>query len=232
VHVVTPATPERPDRNPAPSLLFDLDGCIVDSLGSIVRCWTETLPEFGLPVPPVAQIRAHVGPPVHEAAQAFAPGADEATIAAIVAAYRARSARATDVEPFAGMPELLGRLNARGWVLGIATSKSIEVALPLLEHLELTPLFTVIEGTRVDEIGTDKATVVGRALARLAPLVPLALVGDREHDVHGAHTHGLAAIGVLWGYGTAQELNAAGADVLVSDPDELGRHLQRSIAGV
>jgi phosphoglycolate phosphatase len=190
-----------------------------------VRCWTETLPEFGLEVPPVAQIRAHVGPPVHEGAQAFAPDRDEPTIAAIVAAYRLRSARATDVEPFPGMPELLASLAGRGWVLGIATSKSIEVAQPLLDRLGLTPLLSVIEGTRVDEIGTDKATVVGRALARLAPLVPLALVGDREHDVDGAHAHGLRAIGVLWGYGSEQELTAAGADTLVHSPAELGRYL-------
>ncbi len=212
-----------------PSLLFDLDGCIVDSLGSIVRCWTETLPEFGLPVPPLELIRAHVGPPVTEAARAFAPGRDEATVTALVAAYRARSARATDTEAFPGMPELVARLRARGWVLGIATSKSLEVVEPLLERLELSVYFTVVEGTRVDELGTDKATVVGRALTQLAPVVPAALVGDREHDVHGAHAHGLAAIGVLWGYGGQAELSAAGADELVATPAELEALLARTV---
>jgi phosphoglycolate phosphatase len=231
VQLVSSAITETPQVEGSPSLLFDLDGCIVDSLGSIVRCWTETLPEFGLAVPPAAEIRAHVGPPVHEAAQAFAAGRDEAQIAAIVAAYRARSARATDVEPFPGMPALLRQLAERGWTLGIATSKSIEVAEPTLERLGLAPLFAVVEGTRVDEIGTDKATVVGRALARLAPRVPLALVGDREHDVHGGHAHGLPVIGVLWGYGSESELTAAGADHLLASPADLGTYLMPADVG-
>jgi phosphoglycolate phosphatase len=209
----------------APALLFDLDGCVVDSLPSIVRCWEETLPEFGLAVPAPEVIRAHVGPPVTEAAQAFAPGRDETAVAELVRAYRARSARATDVQPFAGMAELLRSLHGDGWMLGIATSKSLEVVEPTLARLELTSLFTVIEATRVDELGTDKATVVGRALARLAPLVPRALVGDRSHDVVGAHAHGLSVIGVLWGYGGRAELTAAGADALVASPAELARLL-------
>jgi phosphoglycolate phosphatase-like HAD superfamily hydrolase len=58
------------------SVPFDLDGCMVDSLLSIIRCLEETLPEFGFPVPAAEVIRAHVGPPVTEAAEAFAPGAD------------------------------------------------------------------------------------------------------------------------------------------------------------
>ncbi len=223
-----PAPTSTQDDARPPSLLFDLDGCIVDSLPSIIRCWSETLPGFGLAVPPPEVIRAQVGPPVDVAARQFAPGADAAAVAEIVTAYRARSARATDVEPFPGIPELLDALHARGWVLGIATSKSLEVAEPLLERLGLKRVFTVVEGTHVDELGTDKATVVGRALARLAPLVPYALVGDREHDVHGAHEHGLRAIGALWGYGGEAELTAAGADRLVRTPADLERLLQRA----
>lgn len=207
-------------------MLFDLDGCIIDSLPSIIRCWAETLPQFGLAVPSADVIRAHVGPPVTEAARAFAPGRDESTVAALVSAYRARSAQATDTEAYDGMPELLGSLHARGWALGIATSKSLEVVEPTLERLGLSALFAVVEGTRVDELGTDKATVVGRAMAGLAPLTPWALVGDRRHDVIGAHAHGLMAIGVLWGYGTASELTGAGADDLVVGPAELERRLE------
>jgi phosphoglycolate phosphatase len=105
--------------------------------------------------------------------------------------------------------------------LAIATSKSIEVAEPLLERLDLAGCFDVVEGTARDELGTDKSTIVARALAGLAPVRAYALVGDREHDVIGAHAHGLTAIGALWGYGSREELTAAGADVLVSSPAEL-----------
>jgi phosphoglycolate phosphatase len=79
----------------------------------------------------------------------------------------------------------------------------------------------VVEGTGRDELGTDKATIVARTLARLAPMRAFAHVGDREHDVVGAHAHGLTAVGALWGYGSAEELTDAGADVLVGTPAEL-----------
>jgi phosphoglycolate phosphatase len=212
-----------------PALLFDLDGCIVDSLPSIVRCLSETLVEFGFPAPTSAQVRPYVGPPVIAAARHFAPGADETTIADIVAAYRRRSARAQDVEAFPGMVDLIAALAERDIVLGIATSKSIEVAEPLLHRLELDGVFAVVEGTRIDELGTDKATIVGRALTRLAPARPAALVGDRGHDVRGAHAHGLSAIGALWGYGSESELLAAGADVLVETPAELEERVAQTL---
>jgi phosphoglycolate phosphatase len=213
--------------SPPAALLFDLDGCLVDSLPSIARCWSETLTGFGLPAPTPEQVRPHVGPPVDVAARALAPGADEATVEAIVADYRQRSARATDVVPFPGIPELLGVLTRRGMRLGIATSKSIEVAEPQLARLHLRRWFEVVEGTEVHELGADKATIVARALERLDPIRPIALVGDREHDVRGAHANGLGAIGVLWGYGSRDELVGAGADQLVRDPAEIAPTVSR-----
>src|ERR1700733_15271293 len=216
------STRERARR---PALLFDLDGCVVDSLPSIARCWSETLPEFGWLAPTVAEVRPYVGPPVSVAARHFAPDANDVTIGAIVAAYRRRSAQAQDIETFPGMGQLLASLREKGVTLGIATSKSIEVAEPLLERLGLCTAFAVVEGTHVDELGTDKTTVVRRALARLAPTRPAALIGDREHDVRGARAHGLTAIGALWGYGSRAELLHAGADVLIKTPADLARHL-------
>lgn len=205
------------------ALLFDLDGCIVDSFPSIARCWAQTLPEFGFMTPTPTEVRHHIGPPVNVAARSLAPGAHEATIGAIVAAYRRRSAQSREVKLFPGIPELLAGLANRGVLLAVATSKSIEVARPMLDRLGLTKCFAVIEGTPVHELGTDKTTIVARALDRLAPARPIALVGDREHDVHGAHANGLLAIGALWGYGSQQELLTAGADRLASTPADIPR---------
>jgi phosphoglycolate phosphatase len=125
------------------------------------------------------------------------------------------------VPAFEGVPEMLDDLRSRGVRLGLATSKSMEVAQPVLESLGLWGHFAVIEGTRVDELGTDKTTVVGRALAGLAPHVAVGLVGDRRHDIEGAHAHGIAGFGVLWGYGGRAELEAAGADALLAEPADV-----------
>lgn len=176
-------------------------------------------------MPPGAALRRLAGPPVDEVARTLLPDAPPARIAELVAAYRRCSvAAAGEVPPFPGVTELIGALAERGIVLGIATSKSIEVAEPLLRAVGLRGRFTVVEGTRVDELGTGKATVVARALARLRALGaprPSALVGDRAHDVAGAHAHGLRALGALWGYGGRAELQDAGADVLLERPGEL-----------
>ncbi len=203
------------------ALLFDLDGCLIDSFPSIARCWRETLVDFGLAPPTPQQVRPHVGPPVDVAARALAPGADEATLKAIVADYRRRSAQATDVRQFPGITELMGDLAERGLRMAIATSKSIEVALPQLARLDLRRWFEFVEGSRVHEPGADKATIVARSLARLGPARPLALVGDREHDIRGAHANALAAIGVLWGYGSRDELVVAGAEELAGEPADV-----------
>ena len=160
-----------------------------------------------------------------EVARALVPDAAPDLIAEIVAAYRRCSvAAAGEVPAFPGIPELIGALADRGVALGIATSKSIEVAEPVLRALGLRDRFAVVEGTRVEELGTGKATVVARALAGLGQLgAPraTALVGDRAHDVVGAHAHGLRAFGVLWGYGGREELEASGADALLERPADL-----------
>jgi phosphoglycolate phosphatase len=150
------------------------------------------------------------------------PGAGPDLIAEVVAAYRRCSvADAGSVAAFPGVPELLDELRARGVRLGLATSKSMEVAEPVLESLGLRGHFVVAEGTRSDELGTAKEIVVGRALAGLAPDVPVGLVGDRRHDIEGAHAHGIAGFGVLWGYGGREELEAAGADALIAEPADV-----------
>jgi phosphoglycolate phosphatase len=205
------------------ALLFDLDGCLVDSLPSIVRCWAEALSEFGYRPPTPVEIRPHLGPPADVAARHFAPGASEQMIEAIITSYRARSEAATEARAYAGVPELVERLSARRVLLAVATSKSVEVAAGLLERLHLARWFSLVEGTPAHELGTDKTTVVARLLDRLAPIRPEALVGDRSQDVRAAHAHGLLAIGALWGYGSREELIAAGADRLAETPaDVLG----------
>lgn len=206
----------------SPPLLFDLDGCLVDSLPAIRHCWERTLPEFGAVLPDDVDVRSLAGPPTDEAARRLLPESSPARIAEVVAAYRRCSAgQAQAVPAFPGVPEMLARLRARGVRLAIATSKSIEVAEATLAALGLRDVFLAVEGTRLDELGTDKATVVGRALAAFGGERPLGLVGDRAHDVEGAHAHGLRCFGVLWGYGGREELEAAGADALLAAPADV-----------
>ena len=120
-------------------------------------------------------------------------------------------------------PRKLDALVARGCRLAIATSKPEANALEILAHLDLADRFTTIVGDTLDGRRGTKALVVGEALRRLGDPDPstVLMVGDRHHDVEGSRVHGVDCAGVLWGYGTPDELTAAGAWALCASPPEV-----------
>jgi phosphoglycolate phosphatase len=206
--------------SPPTAVLFDLDGTLVDSRPAIVGGLNATLRALGEPERTEAELVARIGPPIHETwAWLLARRVEE--VGDVVDAYRERYV-ATMLDGtllYPGVPRLLDRLAADGYLLGVATSKSQAAAVALLEHLGLDHHFATIRGP-VPPSTEDKATTVARALAALG--LPTGagavLVGDREHDVRGAHAHGLAVIGAAWGYGAPGELAAAGAEHIAAEP--------------
>lgn len=205
------------------AILFDLDGTLVDSRPAIVAGLNATLRELGEPERGEAELVARIGPPLQET-WAHLLGRPVAEVADVVATYREtyRSLMREGTLVYPGVPELLAQLEAGGHRLGVATSKTQPIAIELLEHLGLAHHFVTICGP-VPPSTEDKAGTVARALDALG--LPsgegAVLIGDREHDVHGGHAHGLRVIGAAWGYGSPGELEAAGADALVAAPLDL-----------
>lgn len=120
------------------------------------------------------------------------------------------------------MAELLESLQGAGLKLVIATSKPEDFARRIMEHFGLAAYFHRICGAqREDRASAQKGSVVADALRRSGTDGPAVMVGDRRFDVAGAHENGLPAIGVLYGYGSREELTAAGADYLAADLHEL-----------
>ena len=116
---------------------------------------------------------------------------------------------------YPGVPELLAELAARGKTLAVATSKPEVFAKRVLDHFDLSKNFAVIAGGDLEGAHCGKAEIIGTALERLdMPGGRPLMVGDREHDILGAHAMGLPAAGVLFGYGSRAELEAAGADYI------------------
>lgn len=202
------------------AVLFDLDGTLVDSRPAIVGGLNATLRALGEPERSEAELVPRIGPPIHETwAWLLDRPVDE--VGDVVDAYREHYAETMldGTLLYAGVPRLLERLTAGGHLLGVATSKSQPAAVAILEHLGLDHHFATIRGP-VPPSTEDKAATVGRALDALGLTTGAGavLVGDREHDVHGAHAHGLTVIGAAWGYGTADELEAAGAEHIAAAP--------------
>lgn len=214
-------------------ILFDLDGTLTASGPGIINCVRHGLAAVGHPGLDDEALRKFIGPPLAESMATIA-GLPAAQIPAAIAAYRERFVRVgmfeNDVYP--GIPELLHQLTAAGRALAVATSKVEEYAERILSHFGLAQHFDVVVGAELDGRRTDKAAVVAEALSRLGRVdgQPV-MVGDRAHDVLGARANGLPSIAVLWGYGSAHELQAAGADDLVATPGQLAELLLgRSVA--
>ena len=205
------------------TVLFDMDGTLTDSQEGIVKSVSYALERLGRELPPRDTLTAFIGPPLHESFSAIC-GMDEAETERAVCEFRDYFARRGWAEnvPYEGMAEFLAALHAAGLRLVIATSKPEEFARRVLRHFELAQYFDDICGSRLeDKSSADKASVVRTALMRADVTGHAVMVGDRRHDIYGAHANGLEAIGVLYGYGSREELSAAGADFLAADLNEL-----------
>ncbi len=207
------------------SVVFDLDGVVLDSRAAFARCINVALAENGLQPRESDELARFLGPSLHEAFLELTGSARLAgkCVDSYRALYRATAAESTPVFP--GMRELLDDL--RGELpLAVATAKAQAIAVPLLDALELTSFFTAVIGPELNSLREPKAVTVRRALACLPEGATPVMVGDREHDVVAAHENGLSAVGVLWGIGSEGELRAAGADTLAETPTELARMLR------
>ena len=202
------------------AVLFDLDGVLVDSRAAISGAINHALATNGHPRRAEAELYRFIGPPLAMGfAELTAQPLESAVVVACVAAYRERygvsSLRDTTVVP--GIEDALAEL-ARDHRLAVATSKPLAFAEPLLTTLGLRERFEVVAGPDLATHVEDKSTTIGAALEALG-VERGVMVGDRSFDVAGAHAHGLAAVGVTWGIGSAEEL--ADADAIVDAPADL-----------
>ena len=120
-----------------------------------------------------------------------------------------------------GVVPMLEGLKTAGVRCVVATSKPEQYAVQILERFGLLPYFDYVAGATMDESRTDKAEVIAYALEDVEPDFRVLMVGDREHDILGAKANRLDSVGVLYGYGSREELEAAGATYIVSSPEEI-----------
>jgi phosphoglycolate phosphatase len=209
-------------------VLLDLDGTLTDSAPGIINGLTYSLDAMGIAHPDDATMRTFLGPPLADTYGGYF-GMDQGEIDHAIALYREHYHEIglfeNDVSP--GIPDLLEALDSAGAVLAVATSKPTYSATRILEHYSLAGHLAFIGGAELDGSRNGKAAVIAHTLEALTATgdygegASIIMVGDREHDVRGAATHGIDTIGVLWGYGTSEELLGAGAVALAESPSDL-----------
>ena len=206
-------------------VLFDLDGTLSHSEPGICGTLKLAIAQVGLPVPTDEALRTAIGPP-------FTTGLPEIGIPAdlvddVTVAYRAiyEHTGLFDTSLYDGVVDLLDELGERGCTLCVATSKPETSARRVIEHFGLTDRFKVIGAASDDYLLHTKADVIASVLDCLGLLggAELVMVGDRRYDVEGAAAHSIDTIGVLWGYGSREELQSSGAWALAERPSDVGR---------
>lgn len=211
--------------NPPEIFLFDLDGTLTNAAPGIVNGMRLVFDHFGIPQPDEATMRTYLGPPLAVTWRDHYGFSDEQVTEGL-RVYRDyyHDVGMFENQVYDGIPQLLQSLNDAGIVLATATSKPEFSATRIVEHFGLRDHFAFIGAANLEGTRDSKALVIEHTLDQLnanAQSHRILMVGDRHHDVRGAKEHGIDTIGVLWGYGDAEELTGAGAVSLAEIPDDL-----------
>ena len=206
------------------TLFFDLDGTLIDSVVGITSCVAYALESLGEPVPDAIALRRWIGPPLRAS---FGPllGDAERTERA-VELYRARFEAIgwSEHTVYPGIACAVRALHAAGHRLAVVTAKNQPHAERIVAHLPFGDLFETVSGATSDGCIGEKPELIAVALERLG-VVPKDcwMIGDRRMDIDGARHHGMRSVGVLWGFGEADELRNAGATQVCAEPAALMR---------
>ncbi|SIO55140.1 phosphoglycolate phosphatase [Singulisphaera sp. GP187] len=205
-------------------LIFDMDGTLVDSRAGIQGSIRHTLGRLGHVLPEATDLDPMIGPPLEEVmSRLLTPLGDDRTTLA-VAYYREHygAGGLFDAHVYEGIPKLLADLTASGRTLWVGTSKTTSFASRILDHFGLADPFSGIYGTDPGGPAPSKTQIFRRIVMewRLPPAETV-VIGDREHDIIAARANGLATVAVLYGFGSREELAAAGAEVFCKTPADL-----------
>ena len=205
-------------------ILFDLDGTLTRSDPGILRCIRETMKKLNVPEPPAETMRKFIGPPLTLSIREYCSITGEKAME-FVEEYRSiyNVKGVFEAEVFDGMFPLLKKLRKAGYKLALATSKPQSSANLVSDHFGITPYLDMVSGASEDENDT-KANVIRRAIAAMNTTSTRTLmIGDTRFDAEGAQQAGTHFLGVLYGYGTREEMEVFGAAHFVDTPEDIGK---------
>lgn len=206
------------------TVLFDLDGTLIDSGVGVTDSVSYALAQFGIHVSDRSELYRFIGPPLVDSFMTYYGFTKEQAELAVEhyrVYYRKTGVFGNTV--YDGIPETLDALYHAGVRILTATSKPEAFAVQILDYLNLSRYFTYIAGASMDGSRLAKDAVIAYALEHCGATdrSKILMVGDRSFDVDGAKAIGVDSAGVLFGYGSEAELSAAGATYLIRRAEEL-----------
>jgi phosphoglycolate phosphatase len=219
---------------PTRSVLLDLDGTLIDSQPGISQSCRAALRALGHEPDDTLDIRRIIGPPIEDIMRVLLRAYGDDRVDDAVAAYRQHYGERGYLgsEPYPGIGDSLDEMRRAGLRLYLATSKREMFANRILHHLGFATYFDGIHGSVPGGALDHKPELLAHILSRHHVLpAHSVMVGDRRHDIAGAHAVGMRGLGVLWGYGTRDELETAGADRLVASIPDLAPTVLAMVGG-
>ena len=208
-------------------LFFDLDGTLTESAPGIMNSARYALAQYGITDVPDSTLRKFIGPPLMDSFQELFGFSSEKAREAMKK-YREYFAEKGLFENsvYEGIRETLTLLKSQGKHLFVATSKPEIYTNRILEKFDLAHFFEFVGGADVEETRSEKAKII-RYVVDEACLEEerqnglILMIGDRKHDIIGAHKNEIPCCACLWGYGSREEFEQNGADFVISAPQEL-----------
>ncbi|MGG2015448.1 HAD family hydrolase [Bacillus sp. S10(2024)] len=206
------------------TFLFDLDGTLTDPKEGIVNSIVYALRKMGIDEQDDNKLLSFIGPPIqHSFANIY--GMNEKQVIDAVTYYREyfKTKGMFENHVYEHIPSVLQELKDAGKRLFVATSKPTVFAKQILEHFQMAHYFEEIVGSNLDGTRIAKAEIIQHILHTYDNLEKehVVMVGDREYDIIGARQVGIDSIGVMYGYGSKEELVTAGATHISKDVESL-----------
>ena len=205
------------------NILFDLDGTLSDPKIGITHSVRYALEKLGRDAPANDDDLAWIiGPPLLASFQQILGNEQDAQKALELYRERFSTIGLYENEVYAEIPQTLKTLQQRGNTLYVATSKPRIYAEKIIDHFNLSHFFDKVHGAELDGSNSEKTELLAHII-KTHQLDPsqTTMVGDRKFDIIGAHNNKLASIGVIYGYGSKQELLQAGAQKLAETPNQI-----------
>ena len=209
-------------------VLFDLDGTLTDPVEGITNSIIYALKKYNIEISGREELYKFIGPPLLESFEKYYGFSKEEAKKALEY-YREyyKDKGIFENLVYDGCEDLLKELKDKGLLLIVATSKPEVFAKKILEYFDIAKYFTFIAGSNLDGSRVKKGEVIEYALkcCNIVDLSKAIMIGDREHDIIGAKSIGIASIGVLFGYGDRNELENAGADFIAESVADIKKFL-------
>ena len=200
-------------------ILLDLDGTISDPISGIAKSINYALAALGFEEVSQSRVAKFIGIPIDETMAALSESESSKLVNQLVIKYRERFAAVgySENSLYPGVLEALMDLHEKKVPLAVCTSKRSDYAQKILQMFRLDSLFRFVNG---GDVGTTKQEQIAQMLVKGQITENTIMIGDRAVDLAAAHAGGLTSAGVLWGYGSREELERENPSRLFESPEE------------